>query len=138
MNRNKLFSQTILITNLVIFVMVLMISPAMAQQAEPATQPATSPAAEAALGDNVKPKGAAEAVDPGMQIPVDGSSLEAFEKSLETIKGQAREPNYITLEEAIKYLLVYDLGTGGDKAKLAKNLDGLTGDQIIDKVTWRK
>jgi hypothetical protein len=138
MNHNQLFLNIIKLNKVLFVVMVLMISPAMAQQAEPATQPATSPAAEAALGDNVKPKDAAEEVDPGMQIPVDGSSLEAFEKSLETIKGQAKEPNYITLEEAIKYLLVYDLGTGGDKAKLAKNLDGLTGDQIIDKVTWRK
>jgi hypothetical protein len=138
MNHNQLFSNIIKLNKVLFVVMVLMISPAMAQQAEPETAPAPTPAPEAALGDNVKPKGAAEELDPGMQIPVDGSSLEAFNKSLETIKGQAREPNYISLEEAIKYLMVYDLGAGGDKAKLAKNLDGLTGDQIIDRVTWRK
>jgi hypothetical protein len=138
MNRNQLFSNTIKFNKVLFVVMVLMTSPAMAQQAEPESAPAPTPSPEAALGDNVKPKSAAEELDPGMQIPVDGSSLEAFNKSLETIKGQAREPNYISLEEAIKYLMVYDLGAGGDKAKLAKNLDGLTGDQIIDRVTWRK
>jgi hypothetical protein len=73
-----------------------------------------------------------------MQIPVDGTSLEAFNESLAAIKAQSEEANYTSLESAIQYLLVYDLGAGRDMAKLAKNLDGQTGDQIIEQVEWRK
>jgi len=72
----------------------------------------------------------------GMQIPIDGSSLEAFEASLARIKESASEADYITLENAIQWLLVYDLSAGNDKAKLAKNLDGLTGDEVINRVGW--
>ena len=76
------------------------------------------------------------AVDSGMQIPIDGSSLEAFDASLARIKGIASEPDYTTLEKAIEWLLVYDLTAGNDKAKLAKNLDGMTGDEVINQVGW--
>ncbi len=121
-----------------------------AQQAEPAAAEATAFADELiTTTDEVEvvatpdvaeeaTEESAEVLDPAMQIPVDGSSLRAFNKSLEEIKEQANEANYTTLENAIQYLLVYDLGVGRDKAKLAENLDGLTGDQIIDKVQWRK
>ena len=73
-----------------------------------------------------------------MDIPVDGSSLEAFEKSLETIKSKAEKSEYDTLTGAIDYLMVYDIGARRDKAKLAKRLDGLTGEQIVDRVNWDK
>lgn len=77
-------------------------------------------------------------LDPGMQIPVDGSSVDAFNASLETIKAKAKEPNYVSLENAIQYLLVYDLSANRDMAKLAKNLDGLTGNEILERVNWRR
>jgi hypothetical protein len=112
---------------------------AFAQQAESEPDVAVTAAGEAAAAEaaEIAEKEAVD-VDPAMQIPVDGSSLEAFNESLATIKASAVDANYISLEGAIQYLLVYDLGAGRDKAKLAKNLDGLTGDQIIDKVQWRK
>jgi hypothetical protein len=127
---------------LVFFVVGLMglvlANPVIAQEAtsEPAAAPVATPAE--AASEAVAAEAPAADLDPGMQIPVDGSSLEAFNESLATIKAQAKEANYISLEEAIKYLLVYDLGAQNDKAKLAKNLDGKTGDQIIDLVIWRK
>ena len=74
----------------------------------------------------------------GMQIPVDGSSLEAFDESLAAIKEKATEAEYMTLTNALDYLLVYDLAAKRDRAKLAANLNGLTGEQIVDKVQWRK
>jgi hypothetical protein len=138
MNHNLMIIKKNIVFSLMVLLMALMISPVMAQEA--ATEEASAPA-EAKIEDlakNVVTEPAADKLDPGMQIPVDGSSLEAFEESLASIKSQAQEPNYVSLEQAIKYLLVYDLGAGRDKAKLAKNLDGLTGDQIIDKVEWRK
>jgi len=88
------------------------------------------------------PQQAAEAVEPwdgdGMDIPLDGSSLEAFEKSLARVQAHTSPSSYTTLVNAIGYLLVYDLSAHRDKARLAANLDGLTGNQVVDKVSWRK
>ena len=74
----------------------------------------------------------------GMQIPMDGSSMEAWERSLARVKAYSSEPNYITLENAIKYLLMYDLKSYRDMNKLIARLDGLTGYEIIARVGWRK
>jgi hypothetical protein len=74
----------------------------------------------------------------GMEIPLDGSSLEAFETSMARVQAHTSPENYITLENAIEYLLVYDLSARKDKAKLVHNLDGKTPYQVIDMVQWRK
>jgi len=74
----------------------------------------------------------------GMEIPLDGSSLEAFEASVAMVKRHTDEDNYETLQRAINYLLVYDLGAKRDKAKLAERLDGNTGYEVIALVGWRK
>jgi hypothetical protein len=85
---------------------------------------------------------AVEPVEPwdgdGMDIPLDGSSIEAFDKSLARVKAHASPKSYTTLVNAIDYLMVYDLAAKGDKAKLVSNLDGLTGHEVIDRVAWRK
>jgi hypothetical protein len=73
---------------------------------------------------------------PGMQIPVDGSSEKAFDQSLETIKSEATEAEYTSLLGAVGYLVVYDLGARRDRAKVAKNLDGMTGEEILGLVDW--
>ena len=73
----------------------------------------------------------------GMDIPLDGSSLEAFETSLARVKAHTSAENYITLINAIEYHLVYDLSAERDRAKLAANLDGMTPREVIDKVIWR-
>ena len=41
-----------------------------------------------------------------------------------------------SLENAIQYLLVYDLSAKRDKAKLAANLNGQTGEKIVNRVKW--
>ena len=131
-----------LVISLTILIGLVFANPVHAQElpSEPATATKTAPveAATAAVTEAAKDQTPAANLDPGMQIPVDGSSLEAFEKSLATIKEKATEANYTSLQGAIDYLLVYDIGAGRDKAKLAKNLDGLTGDQINEKVHWRQ
>jgi hypothetical protein len=85
---------------------------------------------------------AAEAIEPwdgdGMDIPLDGSSVEAFDKSLARVKEYASPKDYTTLVNAIDYLMVYDLAAKRDKAKLVSHLDGLTGHEVIDRVAWRK
>lgn len=74
----------------------------------------------------------------GMRIPVDGSSLETFDKSLALIQTKTTADEYTTLRNAIDYLLVYNLAAKRDRAKLARYLDGLTGREIIGKVNWNK
>jgi len=71
-----------------------------------------------------------------MRVPVDGSSLESFEKSLESIKSSAEAAEYKTLTNAIDYLLIYDIGARRDRAKLAQRLDGLTGEEIVNRAGW--
>jgi hypothetical protein len=102
----------------------------------------TSKSTDSSAGN---PPGAVEgvviAIDPnggGMEIPLDGSSLEAFDASLAQVKSQASEKDYKTLESAIDYLLFYDLGARRDKEKLAAILNGLTGYEVIARVNWRK
>jgi hypothetical protein len=74
----------------------------------------------------------------GMEIPLDGSSLTAFDASLAKVKRNTSETNYTTLQNAIEFLLVYDLGAQRDRAKLASRLNGLTGYEVVAKVGGRK
>ena len=74
----------------------------------------------------------------GMELPLDGSSLDAWDASMARVKRHSTEASYTTLENAIDYLLVYDLEVQRDKEKLAAKLDGLTGYEVVDKVMWRK
>ena len=74
----------------------------------------------------------------GMEIPLDGSSVETFEASLERVKRHTDEAHYKSLRAAIEYLLVYDLEVKRNKEKLAAKLDGETGYQVMDRVGWRK
>lgn len=74
----------------------------------------------------------------GMEIPLDGSSMEAWDRSMARVEAYSDEKIFITLENAIDYLLVYDLASYKDKEKLIKRLDGLTGYQILQKINWRK
>ena len=74
----------------------------------------------------------------GMEIPLDGSSLEAFNASLAQVKSLSSAEDYKTLEAAIDYLMVYDLGARRDKTKLAARLNGLNGYEVVAKVNWRK
>ena len=84
----------------------------------------------------------AEAVEPwdgdGMDIPLDGSSLEAFDKSMARVKTYSSPADYTTLVNAIDYLMVYDLAAKRDKTTLVSHLDGLTGHEVIQQVPWRK
>ena len=82
---------------------------------------------------------AEEIVGPtGLEMPLDGSSLEAFDQSLAKVKKTSSETEYAALEKAIDYLLLYDIGANADREKLAKRLDGMTGQEVMEKVNWRK
>jgi hypothetical protein len=74
----------------------------------------------------------------GLEIPLDGTSLQAFDQSLIRVKAYSEPEQYQSLLKAIDYLMVYDLSAHGDRAKLAANLNGLTGYEVLGKVGWRK
>jgi len=74
----------------------------------------------------------------GMEIPLDGTSLEAWDASMVRVKRHSTEASFTTLSNAIAYLLVYDLEVRRDKEKLVTKLDGLTGYEVVAKVGWRK
>ena len=74
----------------------------------------------------------------GMELPLDGSSLDAWDASMARVKRHSTEASYTTLENAIDYLLVYDLEVRRDKEKLVAKLDGLTGYEVVARVKWRK
>lgn len=74
----------------------------------------------------------------GLEIPLDGTSLQAFDQSLIRVKAYSEPEQYQSLLKAIDYLMVYDLSAHGDRTKLAANLNGLTGYEVLNKVGWRK
>ena len=98
---------------------------------------ASAPAANAAV-EKAPAEKAKTGFSEGMKIPLDGSSLEAFNKSLESIKGKTEGTEYKALTGAINYLLVYDLRAKRNRTILAQHLNGLTGEQIIEKVRWSR
>lgn len=104
--------------------LILVACAAQNPQSDPAPQAETAYSFEPWEGD-------------GMDIPLDGSSLEAFETSLARVKAHTSAENYKTLVNAIEYHLFYDLSAERDRAKLAANLDGMTPKEVIDKVIWR-
>ena len=97
---------------------------------------ATTSAEEIAPADAIDTSEVSEAT--GLDMIMDGSSLEAFEKSMERVKETGSEAEYKSLEGAFDYLLLYDLGAQNNREKLAARLDGKTGYEIISRVKWRK
>ena len=101
-------------------------------QAEPAT-PVVEQSEDASASDPAEASGPT-----GLDIPLDGSSLEAFEQSMDKISKTSSASDYKTLQNAIDYLLLYDLKAQGDLAIVAAHLDGMTGQEILEKVNWRR
>jgi len=74
----------------------------------------------------------------GMEIPLDGSSMEAWDRSMARVKAHTSPETYQSLESAIDYLLTYDLSVSYDKNRLIKSLDGQTGYEVLQRVRWGK
>ena len=83
--------------------------------------------------------GSAEAAEAtGLDIVMDGNSLEAFEQGMEQVKETGTAIEYKSLSGAIEYLLIYDIGAKRNMKTLASRLNGLTGNEIIERVKWRQ
>ena len=99
-----------------------------------ATPPAAEPRSEQAAPETEPAYVAPPSDRYGMEIALDGSSLEAWERSLVSVRTHATPEDYNVLTSAIEYLLMFDLGARRDMATLAKRLDGLNGYQVVDRV----
>ncbi len=104
---------------------------------EPAT-PATPTAAHATPATPATAHAATEAVagtgtgkNSIMDQPVDFSSSGNVAKSLQAIEQQAGEKSAGMVNNAIQFMLVYDLSVGRNKDKLYKKLDGKTPNEIL-------
>ncbi|HLF30103.1 MAG TPA: hypothetical protein VI566_03640 [Xanthomonadales bacterium] len=124
------------------FILILCLNVACADSTEEAAQPVAEGATAAAADSTARDSGADATADAakanGMLMPIDGSSLEAFDASLAEIKKNSTTTDYTTLENAIEYLLVYDLSAKRSRAKLAERLNGQTGQQVIERVESRR
>lgn len=72
----------------------------------------------------------------GLDIPLDGSSMEAWESSMTRVEAHTSEKEYQFLQNAIDWLLVYDLPSKNKMDILITRLDGLTGREVISRVRW--
>jgi hypothetical protein len=138
MKQNKMAS-AVLITVALFFIATFSACVAPKPVSEDASATSTE---EMASTEEIVPADAIERTEvagpTGLDIVMDGSSLEAFEKSMQRVKATSSETEYTSLENAFNYLLVYDLGAQSSREKLAARLDGKTGREIINKVMWRK
>jgi hypothetical protein len=83
-------------------------------------------------------EGAAESDGYGLTMIVDGSSPEAFNESLALIAEDTSQSQYQELESAVRYLRMYSPhGWGGAEALYAA-LDGMSGEEIIEKANERR
>lgn len=113
---------------------LVLASAAVAQDASPATP---SDAADEAAQSQGKMMLDDDEVSAGMHLKFDGSSEKAFEESLEKIKGEVTDAEYVTVQNAIDYLLVYDLAARRDPNELYKRLDGKTPAEMLKMVNWQ-
>lgn len=69
----------------------------------------------------------------GLTMVVDGSSAEAFQESLELIAMDTSQAQYRQLDSALRFLATYDTAAWSGLSNLYKTLDGMTGEEIIQR-----
>jgi hypothetical protein len=70
---------------------------------------------------------------PGLGIIVDASSLEAFHQSFELVASETSEAQLAALKSAIGALQAWDLSVGPGMEGVLPVIDGMTGDEIIER-----
>ncbi len=128
-----------LITTISVFTMILVLAPACAEQdseAEAATssKPAAQVTAAAPTAETTPAAAATDGAASIMDMPVNFSTPEDVEKSIEAVRQQAGEESARELSNALGYILTYDLSLGRDKEKMYKKLNGRTPNAIIAKM----
>ena len=69
-----------------------------------------------------------------MSQPVNFSTPENVEKTLQNIREKEGDIAYKQVKNALQYIMVYDLSVGNNEEKMYKKLDGRTPEQIIAKM----
>lgn len=69
-----------------------------------------------------------------MDLPVDFSSPEMVEESMEKVRQEAGDDAARELSNALGYILAYDISLRGNKEKMYKKLNGRTPNAIIAKM----
>ena len=116
-----------LFTALSIVAMTLFLVPACAEQdngTEASASTTTTDAVKTANGEQASV----------MDLPVDFSTPEGVEKSIEKVRQEAGDSKARQLSVAMKYLLTYDLSVSHNEEKLYKKLNGSTPNEIIAKM----
>ncbi|MGA9572510.1 MAG: hypothetical protein WBS20_01040 [Lysobacterales bacterium] len=124
-------------TTLCLLFMILTLTPACAEQDNSAdatvskkqTQETTASAAQSAPEANVT-----DNANSIMNTPVNFSTPEDVEKSIDMVRQEAGEAQARQLNNAMGYILAYDIGLGRDKQKMYKKLNGRTPNEIIAKM----
>jgi predicted small lipoprotein YifL len=80
-----------------------------------------------------KMSGQAEESGYGLTMVVNGSSPEAFRESLELIAEDATQAQYRQLDSALRFLGTYDPAAWSGLPELYESLDGMTGEEIIER-----
>ena len=75
--------------------------------------------------------GAGEQGNTIMDQPLNFSTPEDVEKSLQKVRDQAGDKAYKNLDNAMKYVLYYDLSLKNNKEEMYKKLNGKTPSEII-------
>lgn len=78
-------------------------------------------------------EGRLEQPGPGLSLMIDASSKDAFHQSLELVATETSEEQYVSLASAIRMLEAYDLEASANPDGLLPVIDGLTGDEIIER-----
>lgn len=78
-------------------------------------------------------KGDAQEEGYGLTMVVDGSSAQAFQESLELIAMDTSQAQYDNLDAALRFLATYDTAAWSGLPNLYKTLDGMTGEEIIQR-----
>lgn len=75
-----------------------------------------------------------ENLDMVMDLPVNFSTPEDIEKSIERVRQGAGDKKAKQLSIAMQYILAYDLSLGNNKEKMYQKLNGSTPNEIIAKM----
>src|SRR6056297_3168570 len=110
-------------------------APRMVERQAPVRTAPTRTASQAAGQDDfrVVPQldGSLEEDGMGLDVIIDASSKQAYADSLEWISQDASKEQFSRLENAIRYMHMYDPAVLGREAELLATLDGKTGHEVI-------
>jgi hypothetical protein len=121
------------ITTVFVCSTILTMTPACAEQ----DKAAEATAAKAQPSEAIESAAEAATADGAtsiMETPVNFSTPEDVEKSIDLVREQAGEAQARELSNALGYILAYDLSLGRDKEKMYKKLNGRTPNEIIAKM----